>query len=63
MSRGERVLVARGSIEYSAVTQPRPVSLRKGGTFSSTVALQITLVLPQEISTDPSACMVKSLMI
>ena len=54
MSRGVRVAVARGSILYSAVTHPRPLPLRKGGTVSSTVALQMTLVLPQEMRTLPS---------
>ena len=54
ISRGERLAVARGSILYSAVTQPLPCPFRKGGTDSSTVALQMTLVLPQEISTLPS---------
>ena len=32
-SRCERVVVARGSIPYSAVTQPSPLPLRKGGTL------------------------------
>ena len=54
MSRGERVWVARGSILYSAVTQPCPRPLRKGGTLSSTVALQMTRVLPQLMRTLPS---------
>ncbi len=34
-SRSIRVWVERGSIPYSAVTQPRPLPRRKGGTFSS----------------------------
>src|SRR5690349_17834678 len=51
-----RVLVARGSMPYSAVTQPLPVLRRKPGTRSSTLAVQITFVLPALISTDPSAC-------
>ena len=38
-----RVLVERGSMPYSAVTQPCPCPLRKGGTFSSTEAVQMTL--------------------
>ena len=37
-SRSVRVWVARGSMPYSAVTQPRPVLRRKGGGLSSTVA-------------------------
>ena len=31
---------------YSAVTQPRPLSRRNGGTLSSTVAVQMTRVAP-----------------
>ena len=58
ISRGERVLVARGSIAYSAVTQPSPLPARNGGTLSSTVALHSTRVFPTSISTEPSACMV-----
>ena len=41
---------------YSAVTQPWPLPRRKGGTLSSMVAVQITLVLPHSINTEPSAC-------
>ena len=41
-SRSLRVLVARGSMPYSAVTQPRPVSLRNGGTRSSALAVHST---------------------
>ena len=48
------VLVARGSILYSAVTHPVPVSLKKGGTEFSIVAEQITVVSPKRITTDPS---------
>ena len=40
---------------YSAVTQPWFLPRRNGGTLSSTVAVQMTLVLPQAISTEPSA--------
>ena len=54
-SRVVRVLVARGSIPYSAVTQPLPVPRRNGGTRSSTEAAQITLVWPTSMSTEPSA--------
>ncbi len=55
-SRCVRVLVARGSMPYSAVTQPLPLLRRNGGTRSSTLAVQITRVRPASISTDPSAC-------
>src|SRR5262245_28751743 len=41
---------------YSAVTQPLPLLRRKGGTRSSTLAVQITRVRPTSINTDPSAC-------
>jgi hypothetical protein len=40
---------------YSPVTHPEPVSLKKGGTLSSTEAEQITFVLPTSIRQDPSA--------
>jgi hypothetical protein len=53
-SRFIRVLVERGSMPYSAVTQPLPCPLRKGGTFSSSDAVQITLVSPNSTSTEPS---------
>ena len=43
-SRCVRVVVARGSMPYSAVTQPLPVLRRNGGTRSSTLAVQMTLV-------------------
>src|SRR5205085_5739072 len=55
-SRWVRVLVARGSMPYSAVTQPLPELRRNGGTRSSTLAVQMTLVRPTSISTEPSAC-------
>src|SRR3990170_4235297 len=55
-SRWPRVVVARGSIAYSAVTQPFPVPRRNGGTRSSTEAAQTTFVSPSSNSTDPSAC-------
>lgn len=55
VSRCVRVLVARGSIAYSAVTQPVPLFRRKGGTRSSTEAVQITFVPPTSINADPSA--------
>lgn len=46
-------------MEYSAVTQPLPVPLRNGGTDSSTLAVQMTLVSPHSIRQEPSACFVK----
>jgi hypothetical protein len=58
-SRSLRVFVARGSIPYSAVTQPRPLSFRKGGTRSSTLAVHSTRVSPNSTSTEPSAWRVK----
>src|SRR5579863_2376721 len=45
-SRSLRVLVARGSIAYSPVTQPRPLPRRHLGTSSVTLAAQSTLVAP-----------------
>ena len=57
-SRALRVLVARGSMPYSAVTQPWPLPFRNGGTFSSTLAVHSTLVSPNSTSTEPSACLV-----
>ena len=47
--------IARGSIEYSAVTQPFPDPRRNCGTVSSTDAAQSTRVLPTVITADPSA--------
>src|SRR4051812_33593666 len=58
-SRSPRVLVERGSMEYSAVTQPSPLPLRQRGTPSVTEAVQRTLVSPKETSTDPSACLLQ----
>src|SRR5271166_547689 len=54
-SRSPRVLVALGSIAYSAVTQPRPLPRRQRGTSSVTLAAHSTLVRPNSTSTDPSA--------
>ena len=54
-SRSLRVWVARGSIAYSAVTQPRPEPLRQRGTPSVTLAAQSTRVRPNSTSTEPSA--------
>jgi hypothetical protein len=45
----------RGSIEYSAVTQPVPLPFIQRGTWSSTVAVQITLVSPMAMRQEPSA--------
>jgi hypothetical protein len=52
-----RVWVERGSMPYSAVSQPWPLPFRKPGTFSSMEAVH-TLVSPNSISTEPSACLV-----
>src|SRR5581483_8619390 len=54
-SRGVRLAVERGSIEYSAVTQPFPVPRMNCGTASSMVAAHSTRVLPTVIRADPSA--------
>ena len=55
-SRGLLSCVARGSIPYSAVTQPSPVRCRKGGTFASTEAVTRTCVRPCVMRHEPSAC-------
>ena len=57
-SRFIRVLVARGSIPYSAVSQPCPLPLRNGGTPSSTLTVHSTRVSPIATRTEPSACFV-----
>ena len=57
-SRSLRVCVLRGSMPYSAVTQPSPLPRLCGGTFSSTEAVQSTWVSPKATSTEPSACRV-----
>ena len=57
-SRSLRVCVARGSMPYSAVTQPSPLPFLCGGTRSSTDAVHSTLVSPKATSTEPSACLV-----
>ena len=54
-SRRPRVWVARGSMPYSAVTQPWPLPRRKGGTPSSRLAVTSTLVWPAVIRQEPSA--------
>ena len=59
MSRLLRSRLARGSMEYSAVTQPSP-SGTWGGMRSSTLAQQRTLVLPQVMRQLPSANWTKS---
>ena len=53
-SRAVRVRVARGSMPYSAVTQPRPELRSQPGTPVSMVALQRTRVLPVSMRTEPS---------
>src|SRR5574343_695398 len=58
-SRALRVWVARGSMPYSAVTQPSPEPFLCGGTRSSTEAVHSTRVWPNSISTEPSAWRVK----
>ena len=59
-SRGVRVRVARGSMEYSLEIHPLPELRMKAGTVSSIDAVQITRVLPTSISTEPSAVVMKS---
>jgi hypothetical protein len=54
-SRGERSVVAAGSIEYSAVTHPCPVPRSHRGGSIEEVAAQSTRVLPIENSTEPAA--------
>ena len=49
------VLVDRGNIPYSAVTQPLPLFLRNEGTRSSTLAVQRTCVSPNFTKHEPSA--------
>src|SRR4051794_6371146 len=54
-SRLVLVFVARGSIAYSAVSQPSPRPRRHPGTPSSTDAVHSTRVLPNDTRHDPSA--------
>src|ERR1700756_4835256 len=54
-SRRVRSSVARGSIPYSAVTQPRPWPFSQGGSRSSRVAVTRTWVSPNFTRHDPSA--------
>src|SRR5688572_6250065 len=58
-SRSLRVCVARGSMPYSAVTQPSPLPRRNAGAFASTLAVQSTRVSPNATRTEPSAWRVK----
>src|SRR5436305_1885073 len=54
-SRRVRSSVARGSMPYSAVTQPRPCPLSQGGSRSSSVAVTRTWVSPNLTRQEPSA--------
>ena len=54
-SRRPRVWVARGSMPYSAVTQPEPLPRRKPGTPSSRLAVHSTRVWPKPTRHEPSA--------
>src|SRR6476661_2005705 len=54
-SRRVRSEVARGSMPYSAVTQPLPPPFSHGGTGSPTVAVQSTWVSPKRTRQEPSA--------
>src|SRR5690625_4346632 len=58
-SRSERVWVAAGSMAYSAVSQPDPDPLRQRGTPSVTLAVHITRVWPNSMSTEPAGWAVK----
>ena len=44
---------------YSAVTQPLPEPRRKGGAFSSRLAVTSTWVSPNLTRQEPSACLAK----
>ena len=54
-SRSERVFVERGSMAYSAVTQPVPFPLSQRGTPSVNDAAHSTRVRPNSTRTLPSA--------
>src|ERR1051325_6160697 len=54
-SRRVRSWVARGSMPYSAVTQPRPWPLSRAGSRSSSVAVTNTWVSPNFTKHEPSA--------
>src|SRR5690606_13332078 len=49
--------VERGSMPYSAVTQPLPELRSHEGTFSSRLAVQRTCVSPNLTRHEPSACL------
>ena len=49
--------VARGSMPYSAVTQPLPLLRSQGGIFSSRLAVHSTCVSPNFTRQEPSACL------
>jgi len=53
-----RVFVEPGSIPYSAVTQPTPWSIKKGGILFSTDAVHITFVSPNSIKHDPAGYLI-----
>ena len=55
LSRSDRVLVARGNIEYSEVTQPFPCPAIQRGTPAVKDAAQRTRVCPNSTMTEPSA--------
>ena len=55
LSLVDRVLVALGSMSYSAVTHPFPLPFKNAGTCSSTEAAHKTFVLPVSINAEPSA--------
>ena len=54
-SRGFRGRVLPGSMEYSAVIQPRPWPTIQAGTCGSMLAVQRSVVRPAEIRTLPGA--------
>jgi hypothetical protein len=54
-SRAMRCCEERGSMPYSAVTQPVPFPLKNGGTLSSTVAEQSRCVSPHSTRQEASA--------
>src|SRR5690606_2231508 len=56
LSRSLRLLVARGSIAYSAVTQPLPFPVSHRGTPLVNEAVHSTLVPPKLMRAEPSAC-------
>ena len=62
-SRCLRRPVEAGSMAYSAVSQPQFLPFRKGGTPSSTEAVQITRVPPVSIRQLPAAVDTKSTVI